>query len=177
MLPKGAMLLLASGLVWVCAAGGCATDTMASSDGSGPVLKPPPGQEIGPDAPWPFWPQRMRVHPLSQFVTDRDSGDLLIEARVEFVDVGGYTCRAVGLIDIDLHDADAARYTSEAISSWSANLWDLEVNHERYDDVTRTYLFRLRIEKNLIPSEPELRVYFLCGDGNRLQASYRLRSP
>jgi hypothetical protein len=110
-------------------------------------------------------------------VTDRHSGDPLIEVRVEFVDAGGYTCRAVGLIDIDLHDADADRYTTEAITSWNANLWDLEVNHERYDDVTRTYLFRLRIDDHPIPREPELRVYFLSGDGNRLQATYRIPPP
>jgi hypothetical protein len=169
--------LLACGLFCACGAAGCASDTHVSEPWDGPHLEPPAGQEVGPDAPWPFWPQRMRVHPLSKFVTDRGTGELLIEARVEFVDPSGDTCKTVGIIDIDLHDADESRYTSEAIASWNANLWDLQVNHERYDEVTRTYLFRLRVDERPVPDEPELRVYFLSGDGKRLQATYRLQSP
>ena len=177
MLPKGLTLLLACGMVGVCAAGGCADKTLPSADFDGPRLEPPPGREVGPDAPWPLWPQRMRIHPLSQFVTNKSSGEVLIEARIEFVDAYGDTCKAVGLIDIDLHDADAARYTSEAITSWNADLWDLEINNDLYDDVTRTYLFRLQLDEHPIPLEPELRAYFLSGDGKRLQAMYRLRPP
>ncbi|MHC4079802.1 MAG: hypothetical protein ACYS15_06280 [Planctomycetota bacterium] len=177
MLQKGVTLLLAFGLVGVCATAGCAGQSLPSSDVDGPRLEPPPGREVGPDAPWPLWPQRMRVHPLSQFVTEKSTGDVLIEARIEFVDVFGDTCKAVGLIDIDLHDADAARYRSEAGTSWNADLWNLEVNNDLYDEVTRTYLFRLQLNEHPIPTEPELRVYFLSGDGKRLQAAYRLRSP
>jgi hypothetical protein len=119
----------------------------------------------------------MRIHPLSQFVTVKGSGEVLIEARIEFVDPHGDTCKTVGRIDIDLHDADAARYTSEAITSWNANLWDLEINNDLYDEVTRTYLFRLQLDEHPIPTEPELRAYFLSGAGKRLQATYRLRPP
>ena len=116
----------------------------------------------------------MRVHPLSQFVSNRSSDTPLIEARIEFIDPGGHTCKTVGRIDIDLHDAAAEEYPAEPIASWAANLWDLEVNHDRYDEVTRTYLFNLELENHPIPVEPELRVYFLSGDGTRLQAVYSL---
>jgi hypothetical protein len=171
------MLLLAGGLVWACAMTGCAPSTVPSIDADGgPRREPPPDREVGPDAPWPFWPQRMRVHPLSQFVTDRSSGERLIEVRIEFTDTNSNTSKAVGLMDIELHDGDAPPQ-SEPITRWTADLWDLEVNSERYDDVTRTYLFSLRIEDHPVPATPELRVYFLSADGGRLQAAYRLKPP
>jgi hypothetical protein len=175
MLQKGLTLSLA--LIGLCAAGGCANQALPSAEYDGPRLEPPPGRKVGPDAPWPLWPQRMRIHPLSQFVTVKSSGEVLIEARIEFTDLHGHTCKAVGLIDIDLHDADAARYTSEPITSWNADLWDLEINNDLYDEVTRTYLFRLQLNEHPIPLEPELRAYFLTGEGKHLQAAYRLRPP
>jgi hypothetical protein len=175
MLRHRAWRFAACVVIWLYGAVGCATERPEMTTEVTRHQEPPPGVEVGPDAPWPLWPQRMRVHPLSQLVPDQNSGKPLIEARVEFTDPAGNTCKSVGLIDIDLHDKASDEYKSKPVASWSANLWDLAVNRDRYDEVTRTYLFTLKLEDHPVPQEPELRVYFLSGDGKRLQASYSLR--
>lgn len=156
--------------------------TVAASGcgGSGPSV----GSDRWPDASasavdrddnveWPFWPRRMRIHPLSQIVTDRDSGQLLIEARVEFEDGDGQTAKAVGQVLLDLH---GVRRGGDPVATWTVDLADLEVNRSHYDDLTRTYLVRLEIEPTILPEAPELRAYFRSNDGLVLTARpYELR--
>jgi hypothetical protein len=168
---------LACAVIWAGAAGGCAGTTVPSLEaGDGPNREAPPGRKVGPDAPWPYWPQRLRVHPLSQFTADRSIGGTIIECRLEFTDRDGDTSKAVGIVDIELHDGDLAR-GSEPVAKWAADLWLPEVNRERYDPVTRTYLFTLQIDEHLIPLSPQLYVFFLSADGKRLQAAYQLPPP
>ena len=109
-------------------------------------------------------------------MTDRKTGETIIEARLEFVDPDGDTCKVVGIVDIELHDGDEPP-GSEPLVRWAADLWDLDVNRDRYDDVTRTYLFSLQVDEDKIPSSPELHVFVLSADGKRLQAAYRLPPP
>ncbi len=164
-------LMWIGGLVVATAtAAGCVTGEPAGI----PREAPPRNYRVD-DGEWPFWPQRMRIHPLSHFVKDRSSGDLLIEARIELFDPDGDTCKAVGRMDLDLYDADASQFMADPIGSWTTDLADLEVNQAHYDEVTRTYLFRLEVEQVPIPALPELRAFFTSGDGTRLQATYRLR--
>ena len=150
----------------VAAAGGCVT---SGPDG---YREPTPRHFRVADGEWPFWPQRMRIHPVSHFVKDRSSGDLLIEVRIELFDHEGDTCKAVGRMDIDLFDADASKFMAEAIGSWTTDLSDLEVNQAHFDVVTRTYLFRLEVAEVAMPELPELRAFFTSGDGRHLQATY-----
>jgi hypothetical protein len=128
---------------------------------------------------WPFWPQRMRIHPLTQFVIDRKTDHQLLEVRVEFFDPWGHTCKAFGKIAIEIYDADDN--DAEATVQWTGDdeldLTDLQINTERYDDVTRTYLFSLEVEDQPLPVEAEIRVYFQAGDGSRLQAAFVLERP
>ena len=88
---------------------------------------------------------------------------------------GTVRVKGSGLIDIELYNADVEQFvSSEAISSWSTDLGDLDVNRDHYDDVTRTYLFRLEVEDVDVPDQPELRTYFTSRDGAHLQATYKL---
>jgi hypothetical protein len=61
---------------------------------------------------WPYWPRRMRIHPLTQFATNRDTGQLIIEARIEFFDEHGHTCKGVGQVLLDLHATGSATTTT-----------------------------------------------------------------
>ncbi len=150
-------------------AAGCATSPGGvSSGGRRSVVNPGQRSNEG----WPFWPQQMRVHPLSQFVKDRHTGDLLLEARIEFSDAWGHTCKAYGEVVIALHDADPLHFEDKEIGSWAEDLTDLEQNQVFFDDITRTYLFRLEIEGMTVPDECELQVLFHSADGAVLQGVY-----
>ena len=156
------------------AAAGCASPLKTVPSADLDWQQPPADRTIGPDAPWPFWAARMRIHPLSQFVKHRDTGELLIEVRVEFFDPDDYTCRVVGQIGIDL--VDASNVNAEPVSKWQDDLWDPQINRDRYDEITRTYLFRLKMDGQQVPQAAQIRVYFLSGDGKRLQDTYSLGS-
>lgn len=154
----------------VLGAPGCGADTRAPRHLDLEPLAAGPRPEAAPARQdWPYWPRRMRIHPLTQLATDRDTGHLLIEARIEFLDVHGHTSKGVGLVLIDLHDAGRARQT-EPLETWALNLADASVNRDHYDDLTRTYLFRLEFDPRILPERPELRAYFRSAEGRRYQA-------
>ena len=159
-------------LVVLLVAPGCATSSGgASSGGRRAVVNPGQRSNEG----WPFWPQQMRVHPLSQFVKDRQTGNFILEVRIEFSDPYGHTCKAYGEVVIALHDADPLHFDEKEIGSWAEDLTDLELNQVFFDDVTGTYLFRLEIEGMTVPDECELQVLFDAADGAMLQGSYVVR--
>ena len=147
---------------------GCATTPGRSSAGGGtPVVNPGQQSNTG----WPFWPQVMRIHPLSQFVKDRQTGHFLLEVRVEFSDPFGHTSKAYGEIVIALHDARPA-FDDNEIAGWTEDLTDLQENQVFFDDVTGTYLFRLEIEDLDLADESEIRIIFHSADGAMLQDAY-----
>ena len=116
-----ATLGLALSLLWF---GGCASGTFIHP--VFPNVRTADGrlgseQDAG-DPSWPFWPRTMRIHPLSQVVTDRKSGELIIEARVEFLDEHGHTSKALGQLRIDLHAAGASGDELRPLTSWVIDL-------------------------------------------------------
>ncbi len=147
---------------------GCATSPGGSSSGGGSTVVNP-GQRS--NTGWPFWPQQMRIHPLSQYVKDRQTGNFILEARVEFSDPYGHTSKAYGEIVIALHNARPSLDDKE-IAGWAEDLTDLQQNLVFFDDVTGTYLFRLETEGMAVPDESELRVIFHSADGVMLQDAY-----
>jgi hypothetical protein len=61
--------------------------------------------------------------------------------------------------------------------TWELDLEDLTINRERYDEITRTYLFPLETQQEALPDRPELRAYMLSADGRAIQADpLRLRT-
>lgn len=160
----------------LCLCAGLSIPAGCASNGSGPgnrsdaAMMTDGGQAI--DTGWPFWPRHMRIHPLSQFIEDRQTGDVLIEARIEFSDGYGHPCKAFGRIVIALHDADRSQFAAQEIAKWPEDLTDLELNQVYFDDVTGTYLFRLEIADITLPAESELRAIFHSADGMRLRDEY-----
>ena len=125
---------------------------------------------------WPYWPAEMRIHPLTRLVIDTDTGETVIEVRIELLDIDGYTTRGCGQLRIDLHDALSGA-PGQAMRTWELDLRDPAVNRNRYDDVTRTYMFPLDTEMQQLPEEPELRAYFLSADGQAIRSRpLRLRT-
>ena len=123
---------------------------------------------------WPFWPVQMRLHPLSRLVVEED-GQILVEARLEFFEQDDNTTRAYGQVRLEVHDADGIR-TSDGQESWNIDLRDLETNRARFDDVIRTYLFRLETDWERMPDEPVLYAYYMAANGALMEATLPLRT-
>lgn len=140
----------------------------ATSDGT--VAAPP----HSPHAAWPFWPRSMRVHPATRIVPDAESTQLVLETRVELADEFGDTAKGLGEVRIDLHNP-GARDAEPPLATWSIDLRDLAANRLHYDVVTRTYLFRLRIDRQLAEQRLEVRVFYRGADGQLLRATHVLR--
>ncbi len=163
--------------LWICgallAASGCASDRPGQVPGE-------PRNALEASAHWPFWPKRMVIYPLSQFVTDRASGQLLIEAHVEFLDEFGHTVKAVGQMTFELYDAADVKPGVAQVARWSGmaelDLTDPNKNRDRYDPITRTYLFKLKVGRMDLPDTAELHADFQSADGQRFEADYVLPS-
>ena len=133
-----------------------------------------------PAARWPFWPVHMRIHPLTRLVTGPaptsspapslgGSGHWLLETRIEFTDADGQTSKAVGQMTIQLYESPTMPLDQGRVKTWNADLTLLNVNREHYDDVTRTYLFRLGIEPNDLTEQSQLRALFVSADGQKFE--------
>ena len=68
--------------------------------------------------------------------------------------------------------SDSEQFAAQEIAKWLEDLTDLELNQVYFDDVTGTYLFRLKIEDVTLPPESELRAIFHSADGMRLRDEY-----
>ncbi len=121
---------------------------------------------------WPFWPKRLRIHPATRVVTDRATGELVIEARVEFFDAEGDTSKAYGELTLQLHNP--AQSTGED-QTWKLDLRNLADNRRQFDDVTHTYLLRLDLDSDSLPPQAELRAIFISADGQTMEGRMRLR--
>ncbi len=128
------------------------------------------------DASWPFWARSMRIHPLSRMTDDpRDPSQVLVETRIEFTDAWEDPCKAVGLLTIDLLDgADPNRYILDK-DRYEADLRDLDINIERWDPVTRTYVLKLEVSRLRIPVRPQLVAVFESVDGGRAEDRANVR--
>jgi len=120
---------------------------------------------------WPFRPASMRVHPLTRMATGEVDDEAHLEARIEFRDADGHTTRALGELVVSLHSGPGE---GGEIQSWRVDLTDLDVNAQQFDDVSRTYLLRLRIDPSEIPERAVLRATYHAADGRTLTAEHRL---
>jgi hypothetical protein len=127
------------------------------------------------DVRWPFWPTSMRLHPLSRVVIDPDGSDH-VEAHIEFRDKDGHTTRATGSIRIDLFDLGQTGDSASWLE-WNVDLADLESNRLHYDDVMRTYSFRLNLADQPLPDRPALIARFVSEDGLLFENRLTLRPP
>lgn len=93
-------------------------------------------------ATWPFRPTALRLHPLTHALR-RDDKISVIEARVEFFDRFGHTSKGLGVMHFELHATDGM---GRRLASWEIDVAEVAANMRHYDDVTRTYLFRLGLD-------------------------------
>lgn len=157
---------------------GCASGPSPNhdpSDGPTPAGLNSSGLGDAQTSDWPFWPEALRIHPLTRLAVDAKSGLSIIEVRLEFLDPQGHTTKGVGQVRIDLAAGGSGADSSPPIATWNWDLRDRSVNRRFYDDVTRTYLFRLKVDSSELGPQPELQAYFLSATGQRLQATHTLR--
>jgi hypothetical protein len=132
--------------------GGCEQVEQAA-DGIGEAVSfkggTTPGKPIDLAAGWPFAPESMRVHPFTSIGLDARDGALMLEARVELLDAAGDVTKGVGEFRFELyadHAAASRRGQDQQLNRWEAPLRTLEQNAQHYDPITRTYLFKLRLD-------------------------------
>lgn len=128
--------------------------------------------ESDDDPDWPFWPTSMRIHPLTRVLNVDDR--YIIEARVEFSDEYGSTTRCVGQLRLLLVETANDR-EGQIIEEWNNDLREVTANALHFDDITRTYLFRLELNSENYSPTAELHAQFLSTDATRLSAGHRLR--
>lgn len=118
-------------------------------------------------AQWPFAPESIRVHPLSRIKFGPEDRKPQVQGRVEFLDRNGFSTRGIGTLKIIL--AGSSSSGSHAESRWECDLNNLETNSQYYDEVTRTYLYSLSLDKaDDVPLEPSLHVVLALPDGRVL---------
>lgn len=122
----------------------------------------------GEPVAWPFRPAEMRIHPLTRLATDDEGEAAFLEVRIEFRDADGHTTRGLGELIVDLRAADGST------NAWRVDLTDRSVNAERFDDVSRTYLLRLRIDRDDLSARPQLRAIYNAADGRTLTDERRM---
>ena len=176
------MLMCAGAASQIIALAGCqpretATGPSASqpldrrSDNASPQI----GAALGMGRPprWPFWPTKMRIHPLTRLVLQPAgpapgaTDQWIVEVRIEFTDDQGQPSKEVGQLLLQWHENPAA--SQERVKSWNADLRDLTANRDHYDDVTRTYLFRLSVAPDEISDDSQVRAMFVALDGQQFQ--------
>ena len=158
---------------------------MGCASGPNPASLPADGSTLRPNprlvgevetGHWPFWPNSLRIHPLTRLAVDTQTGRAIIEVRLEFLDPQQHTTKGVGQVRIDLATSGTAADSSPPLATWSWDLRDRSVNSALYDDVTRTYLLRLKVDSLELGPQLELRAYYLSATGQRLQAIHTLRA-
>jgi hypothetical protein len=136
---------------------------------------PAPGATDGEFVRWPYRPASMRFHPLTRSADDPARDGAIIEARIEFSDRDGVTARGYGQLAIEFV-ASASRNPLAPDQNWDIELRDLDANATHFDEVTRTYLFKLEIEGATMPSGILTARYLGAAEGSReLSARYELR--
>ena len=110
---------------------------------------PPAASGGGGAGNWPFKPIGMRVHPFTTFVVDK-SGKESLDARLELVDEMGDVTKGLGKLRFELYAGAATEGRAgqgERLYIWEASVATVEETREHYDPITRTYYFKLRLDK------------------------------
>jgi hypothetical protein len=107
---------------------------------------------------WAYVPQSVEVHPLSRF------GQKDIVIHVVFEDGDGFECRAIGTLIVTLSGAQI-KNTAKTVA-----LSNSRTNRERFDRLTRTYLFRFsEVPADL--SKVQVSVTFTPESGSKLRTN------
>ena len=132
--------------------------------------------------PWPFVPVAMRVHPFTSISRDEETGGIVLDARIELLDQLGDVTKGVGTCQFELFEVDQRASTASnaraSVASWQASIMRLDENRRHYDPITRTYVFKLKVDASQRPRKPLLFVAcFTDHLGRRLNAESPLNVP
>ncbi len=104
---------------------------------------------------WPFVPVKMRVHPFTSVEYDAQKDSHVLEARIEMLDPAGDMTKAVGQFHFELYrvgrQASEGSLEGDLLYAWDAPLLSLDSNQRHFDPITRTYLFKLRLDRQPEP--------------------------
>ena len=114
---------------------------------------------------YPYKAEEIAIHPLSRYWV-APNGTKEIEARIEFLDRDGFPTRAIGRLELNLKDLEG-----RSMESWILPLSNFETNKAHFDRITRTYLVRLSLPNQSVPSKSRLLVDLICPDGRTLSAT------
>lgn len=117
----------------------------------------------------------MRVHPLTRLVTVEESGLTIIEARIEFLDREGHVTKCHGQLRLDLYEAHDEIWAASH-AQWNVDLRDADTNRTHFDDVTLTYVIKLRTAPDELPEQPVVKAFFFSSTGVKLEDRLRLRT-
>ena len=121
---------------------------------------------------WHPQPVRIRVYPSSRFNTDSDSQTVVLEARIELLDDMDDAIKGVGQFHFELLGKPGRGRTAldRRLYSWDVAVFTLEQQTRRYDKVTRTYLFRLKVDEPFLPPrDTTLKAVFVPPTGHPLE--------
>lgn len=135
-----------------------------------------------PTPEWPFAPVAMRVHPFTQIAVDDQTGEPMLEARIELLDQLGDVTKGVGRLRFELLTASDRASASQAaehrIEKWEVSMVTLGENRQHYDHITRTYRFKLKLTQPPEAGTPlRLVAQFTKPTGKRLSADMPLNAP
>ena len=135
-------------------------------------------EQTGPQS-WPFVPVAMRIHPFTSIERDDQTRAIVLEARVELLDRVGDMTKGVGRFRFELMRtagrASANPVEDERLYSWDVPMVALDENAQHYDAITRTYAFKLKMDRLPAPGTPlRLIVQFDNAHGRRLAAEAEL---
>ena len=119
---------------------------------------------------WQVGPVRMRVYPSTRFVEDQDFS--MLEARVELLDEMDDSVKGVGEFRIEIFDRPRGGNpgVGQRRYSWDVSALTLADQRRHYDMITRSYLFRLKLEDQATAHrETVLQVTFISPEGKRLK--------
>lgn len=145
---------------------------------SGCQWKGGPGSaQTQPAAPeiWRPEPVTMRVFPSSRFV--KEGEQVSLEARIELLDAMGDSIKWAGMFRFELYASGTASGPAlgQRLYSWNASVLSLDDQKQFYDPITRTYLFRLRLDDAVTPQqETVLRVGMTRPNGTRIETDAAL---
>lgn len=119
---------------------------------------------------WRPEPVTMRVFPSTRFV--KDGEQVALEARIELLDEMNDSIKWAGQFRLELYETGRASGPAlgQRLYGWNADVITIEHQRQHYDPITRTYLFRLKLDDPAAPlHETVLRVAMTRPNGTRLE--------
>ncbi len=101
-------------------------------------------------------PKQIRIHAFTAVRTFPEYGNAQgIEARIEAIDAYEDNTKAFGEFRFELYSYKpiALDHKGELLDKWTVDLMDPQVNMEHWDSITRTYIFKLQLTKEVKPNQ------------------------